>query len=70
MAGTYEVTFGQGFGTTRMGQYMPMWFELGIPDPGSLMSPMTVMRDTHRLVSAFGCKRAYGATHTHIHTLT
>jgi hypothetical protein len=28
MAGTYEVTVGQGFGTTRMGHCMPMWLEL------------------------------------------
>ena len=40
-----EITFGQGFGKNRMERYMPLWFELGIPGPGALVSPVRIGRE-------------------------
>jgi hypothetical protein len=45
-----EIQFGRGFGAGSMEKYMPLWFELGMADPGCLVEPGVVGRAA-RLVS-------------------
>jgi hypothetical protein len=39
-----EIQFGLGFGTDCMEKYMPLWFEMGMTDPGCLVEPGLVHR--------------------------
>jgi hypothetical protein len=57
------VTFGQGFGRNEMDEYMPLWFELGIPGPDALVSPVRIGREkgTRGLISVSNFQKEYGS---------
>jgi hypothetical protein len=61
-SGDMEVTFGQSFGKSRMERYMPLWFELGIPGPGALVSPVRIGREGggRELMSVPNFQKEYG----------
>ncbi len=55
------VTFGQGFGRNEMDEYMPLWFELGIPGPGALVAPVKIERakGARELISVSNFQKEY-----------
>jgi hypothetical protein len=57
-----EVTFGLGFGIDGMEKYMPLWFELDIPGPGTLVAPVRRghKEGTRELISVSSFQKEYG----------
>ena len=58
-----EITFGQGFGRGGMEEYMPLWFELGIPGPGTLVAPVRIGKEkgVRRLITALNFQKEHGS---------